>query len=131
MEKRHVLIAEDDRFLSLSLSAYLKKKEYQVSTAPNGQRAWEIIANSENGNKIDLLITDIQMPELNGLELIHRIRKNGIALPVIVMTSETDNEIFEELEQAGIRNIIQKPFMYEDMTARADNAIPGRTPAHQ
>jgi two-component system response regulator AtoC len=130
MKKRHVLIAEDDGFLSMSLSAYLKKKEYQVSTAPDGQRAWELIANSENGNKIDLLITDINMPELNGLELIHRILKNEIALPVIVMTSETDEEIFKELEQAGIRNIIQKPFMYEAMAERADNLIP-RTPAHQ
>lgn len=104
-EKKIVLIAEDDPSLRKAISIALKDK-FEVHTAENGRVAWNHIKK----NKIDCLITDIDMPEMSGLELIREIRKNGYNCNVIVTTGTTRATARDECMDLGVFNFLTKPY---------------------
>src|ERR1700684_2808285 len=74
-----ILLAEDDPVICRLLSDVLEDDHFAVDVAFDGEQAWEAL----NHNHYDLLVTDNQMPHLTGLELIARIRKTGMNLPVV------------------------------------------------
>ena len=79
----NLLIVEDDE--NILLLTYLNlKNEYHIFTAKNGKEALNIIYNK----KIDLMITDIMMPQMNGYELVETIRQEGFNFPVIFLTAK-------------------------------------------
>jgi len=103
--KKVVLIAEDDPSLLKALSMVLDQ-EFDIHTAENGKIAWEMIKTS----KIDCLITDIDMPEMTGLELIRKMRINGFNNKVIVTTGSYKAGLKQECEKLGIIDFLTKPY---------------------
>lgn len=81
-----ILIAEDDVDILELLTLYLESNHYKIKLAKNGVEAWEIF----NREKIDLLLVDIIMPEMNGYELIKKIRYNS-DVPIIVMSAKNQD----------------------------------------
>lgn len=81
-----ILIAEDDVDILELLTLYLENNHYKIMLAKNGLEAWEIF----NREKIDLLLVDIIMPEMNGYELIKKIRYNS-DVPIIVMSAKNQD----------------------------------------
>ena len=121
MNTKHVLIAEDDPVSCAILSSFLRKEGYGVTTAPDGRKSLDLILKSAGGNgnrRIDLLITDINMPDLNGLDLIRNILGADIPLPIIVVTGNNDEKTFVELNRLGIRDVLRKPVRREEMIER-------------
>lgn len=110
MTGKHILIAEDDEAYLTSIAFILEDEGYAVSRASNGKTALETIKSAANGNPVDLLITDIQMPEINGLGLIKKIWETGSKLPVIVITGYGDKETLKELIRIGCDDFLDKPF---------------------
>jgi diguanylate cyclase (GGDEF)-like protein len=78
-----IMLVEDDPFARALLEQLLADEGYRIKMAKNGQDALKIFYE---GNDIDLIITDINMPEMSGLELIRRLRDEGNDLPIIVLT---------------------------------------------
>ena len=96
--------------------------KYQFDTAQDGQEAWELIQQ----NEYDVILTDIRMPKMDGIELLKTVQENGIATPVILMTATTKNDINEAIQKLkmGAWNYLEKPFMDLNMIRIAlNNAI--------
>jgi two-component system NtrC family response regulator len=101
-----ILIVDDEKNYPLILSAVLEEEGYETLTANNGLAALEIIKNSD----IDLVLTDMKMPLIDGIELLERIKLTDPDLPVIMMTAHGTVEKAVEAMQKGAYNYILKPF---------------------
>jgi CheY-like chemotaxis protein len=96
-----VLVAEDSPFFRDHVVAMLDREGATVLTAPDGQAAWELL--EARGPEVDLVLTDIQMPRLDGLELTRRIRARSetAGLPVVMLTSLAAEEDYRRGSEAG------------------------------
>ena len=84
----HILLAEDDVNLSTVLADYLRSRDFQVTTAADGQEAWETLSKKH----FDVLLTNISMPKMNGWQLIKAVRDSNQQLPIIIISAKTDRE---------------------------------------
>lgn len=117
-EKEHILIVEDNTEIRQYLCDELSKT-YHVLKAGNGEEAFSILKEQ----KIDLILTDVMMPVMNGLQLCKQIKQNlrTCHIPVIILSAKT--EIKEQLEglQVGADDYIPKPFSMAVITAKIRN----------
>jgi len=119
MSGKHILLAEDDPHIRLSLSIILRKAGYEVTTAEDGQDALEKIIGLKNThNSADLLLTDIQMPGISGMELIDELEKMDIQVPVLVITGYGDKQTVVDLMRRGCADYIDKPFEPQNLLER-------------
>ncbi|MBK3802332.1 response regulator [Azospirillum brasilense] len=98
----HVLIAEDDVLVAWALRAILEEAGYHVTLAHDGVQALALQAQGP----VDVLMTDFQMPRLDGRELIRRLRATRPALPVVMMTGAPDDTALDELRDATEAGIV-------------------------
>lgn len=112
-----ILVVDDDTRIRQLLSKYLRKYDFTIFEAIDGETALEQIKN----NKFDLLILDVMMPGLNGIELTKKIR-NQYNIPILMLTalSETTDRI--KGLQAGVDDYLAKPFDPQELLLRV-NAI--------
>jgi DNA-binding response OmpR family regulator len=115
LEKRiHILIVEDDESILFGLKDILESKGYQISTSSNGKEGFTLASNLP----IDLLILDIMLPGMNGLEICKRIRKEKIELPIILLTAKSlEMDKISGLDY-GADDYITKPFSLSELLAR-------------
>ena len=118
-----VLIVEDNLEL-LMLMQQLLKSYYRVYIAPNGVEAMKIVQDKE----IDLIVSDVMMPEMDGYELTRTIKgdANFNHLPIILLTAKKLAEDETEGLQAGADDFLTKPFRLKDLKLRIDNIIENR-----
>ena len=114
--KNHILLVEDDLNLSTVLADYLQSKEYQVTTAANGQEAWELLSNKH----FDIMLTDISMPKKNGWQLIKSVRESGMLIPIIVLSAKTDREDIIRGYQLGCDDYLTKPFSMDILICKIE-----------
>lgn len=110
--RRHILAAEDDPSILISIEFLLKNAGYSVATASSGTRAWEMLQE----NALDLAILDVMLPAIDGLELCRRIRSTaGLESTKVLMLSARgrDIEIHAGL-QLGADAYMTKPFSTRD-----------------
>ena len=100
-----VLFVEDEPLLRESMGAWLARKAGRVLCAQHGAEALEIIA----ANKIDLLLSDIRMPVMDGIALVKKIRKTGLNPRVILVTGFKDTAA-PDAYNLGVDAIVEKPF---------------------
>ena len=100
VESARILLAEDSTFYRNLLSSYLTGAGYDVIEAEDGAKAWEIFQSEQ----IDLVITDIEMPKMNGFELTRKIRNesNNKEVPIIAVTSLSGEENRQRGMEAGV-----------------------------
>src|SRR5436853_5845273 len=111
-----VLIAEDDRDSRELLSWILQKLGYQVVAAANGKEAWDAFRRG----RFRLVISDVLMPEIDGLELCRRIRthKQSKYTYIIVITALIGKKDYLEGMEAGADDFVTKPFDPDELKAR-------------
>ena len=115
-----VLVVDDSKEIRDFLAEYvLEPKGFQVLTASDGLMGLEM-AISE---RPDLMITDQQMPQLTGLELLTKLREHNIDLPTILMTGQGSEETAVAAFRLGIRDYIIKPFDAQELIDSIDNAL--------
>jgi DNA-binding response OmpR family regulator len=114
-----ILVADDDRIVRRIVVAKLSGLGYDVTEAQDGQEALHLL---EAGYVPDLLITDSNMPRINGLQLVRRLRESDsqeiARLPVIMLTSrQGERDVIEGLE-TGLDDYVTKPFSPDELAAR-------------
>jgi YesN/AraC family two-component response regulator len=102
-----VLYVEDEPMISDQISMILEDEVDEIFVAKNGAEGLEIF--KEHKDDIDLVITDIQMPKLNGIEMIKEIKKIVPSKPVIITTAFTESEYLVEAIKLGVDKFLQKP----------------------
>ena len=120
-----ILIAEDDTDILELLTLYLENNSYKIILAKNGLEAWEIFKQ----NKIDLILVDIVLPEMNGYELIKKIRSES-EVPIIVMSAKNQDSDRILGLNLGADLYISKPFNPLEVVAYIQ-AILRRTKQYQ
>jgi DNA-binding response OmpR family regulator len=111
----NVLIVEDDASLRMLMNLRLKNR-YSLSTAENGIQALKRI---EEGN-IDLIITDVMMPDMDGYTLVETLRSRGMITPVIIITAKDSISDKQQGFAAGTDDYMTKPINFEELIWRID-----------
>src|SRR6201996_4604970 len=89
---KHILLVDDNRLQSATRRAVLEGSGWEVSIAPQGQQALELLNDPETAKSIGLIITDHLMPVMTGLEVVKEMRRPGVLLPVVVLSGFPDAE---------------------------------------
>jgi DNA-binding NtrC family response regulator len=110
---KNVLIVDDETTFQLTLCDGLKvyDKDFRVLTTENGKKAKEVLDTLP----VALVVTDLKMAEMDGLELLAYMRKNNPYIPVIVMTAFGNPEMERWLRSLGIFAYLEKPFEFLDL----------------
>ncbi|MDP9455406.1 MAG: response regulator transcription factor [Actinomycetota bacterium] len=123
-EGASILIADDDRVVRRIVVAKLYGLGYDVEEAEDGQEALEIL---EEGEVPDVLITDSNMPRMNGLQLVRKLRESEdralSLLPIIMLTArQSEQDIIQGLE-TGLDDYVIKPFSPDELAARVRTVL--------
>lgn len=120
----YTLLVVEDNIELLMLMKQLLSQHYHVLTASNGKEALDVISAHE----IDLIVSDVMMPEMDGNELTNTIKQNPdySHLPIILLTAKTQEEDRKESLIIGADDYITKPFRMGDLQLRIDNIIENR-----
>jgi two-component system, cell cycle response regulator len=121
-EKRSVLIVDDDRILCSVFKEGLSDSGYLCHTACDGKSALELLGNSS----FDLMLTDIIMPGMDGLELTYKAKQIQPEMAVIVMTGFQQEESYDRAIGIGASDFIKKPFSIGELTIRIDRVMRDR-----
>ncbi len=115
MEKKKIL-AVDDNAINLSAIEKALQDEYDIVPVISGRRALKYLKM----HGVDLILLDVRMPDMDGMETLTEIRKleKLSEVPVIFLTALNENEIPEGGSHLGVRDCITKPFDEEDLKAR-------------
>jgi two-component system response regulator HydG len=114
-----ILVAEDDQALGKSLAMLLHQEGYRVLSAADGNTALKLIAEE----KVDLVLSDLKMPGLNGMELLQEIKKLNAEIGVILLTAFATIDLAVEAMKQGAFDFVTKPFKRSVLLAVIRRAI--------
>lgn len=109
-----ILIAEDEVEIARALKVLLEKNKCAVDIVHNGKDAWDFVSQGH----YDVIVLDIMMPEMDGLEVLRRARENHIATPVMLLTAKSEIEDRVAGLNAGADDYLPKPFAASEFIAR-------------
>jgi DNA-binding NtrC family response regulator len=113
------ILVVDDKIVQLkTLRRGLRIKGYQVVEAISGKEALDHLIKD---NKIDIVLTDYAMPEMNGIELLQKIRENNKTIPVIIMTAYGDKGLVVKAMHHQCNGFIDKPFDMDELLEEIKN----------
>ncbi len=124
--KSSVLVVDDDPALRGLFSTLLAREGFAIDSAPNGRQAFEYLRRGAYA----VILLDLSLPEVNGLELIERLERDSPSLlrRVIVLTSAT-RSVVESLEAKRIWGVVEKPFEVPELMRSVRECARGRRPA--
>jgi CheY-like chemotaxis protein len=113
MSSSRILVAEDDPASLEMVQMYLESKGYEVSAAPDGNRAFDMAGSGE----FDLLILDVHMPLYGGQEVLQMLRKRLLVHPIkiIALTADTRWELRDEMKRDGVDGYLIKPVSLSEL----------------
>lgn len=114
-----ILIVDDDNVLRKNIADLLVSANHFVIQADNGKKGFEM---AEKNKDIEMVISDFEMPELNGLEMIEKIKNLDThkKLPTFVLTTKTDKDLRKKSQEIGVLGWIVKPYQDEAILQMVD-----------
>lgn len=117
--KKSLLLVEDDITFSLMLRTWLQKKSYEVKSAGNAARAKKYITE----NHFDLILSDLRLPDEDGISILEWMQKNSIFIPVIIMTGYADIQSAVQAMKCGANDYISKPIQPDELLKKIEEAM--------
>lgn len=117
MEK--ILIVEDNPMVLKSLEFKLKRDGYDIVVAEDGRIAKELLSKQT----FDLIITDLMLPFVTGIQLIEHVKSQYPSTPVIVLSTSKQEEIITNAFDLGVEDFITKPFSPNELSVRVKRSI--------
>ena len=119
MRKEKILIIDDEDFILQLSSDILSKSDYAVSTASDGRQGIKLLDN----DRFDLILTDIKMPNITGLDVIRHVRTSNKEMPIIVITGHGTLDIAIDSLRLGAQGFILKPFTPAELRNAVTEAL--------
>lgn len=128
-EKPRILVVEDHPLIAELVETRLRIEGMSPVTCPNGMEALEVVGREP----VDAVILDVMMPQVDGFEVLRRIRANPLTanLPVIMLTAKSTPADIEKGLALGANYYITKPFSGLDLVRKLRTCLDGRVPAHR
>lgn len=114
-----ILFVDDDPTLQKMVEIFLRNNSYEIAFAKNGRSALHQIKQKD----FDLIISDVQMPEMDGLTMISEIKKINSELPVIIVSAFGNESLAQRALEAGAKLILNKPFESKALIAAIESFI--------
>lgn len=121
MTAKTVLLVDDSSTMLMSLKSTLTISGFKVETAPDGVQA---MAKIKGGVKPDLMITDINMPNMDGITLIGEARKLLRFTPILALTTESQTQLRDEAKRKGATGWLVKPIGWDDLLKVIRQVLP-------
>ena len=116
---KKIIVVEDEAHLAKGLQFNLEREGYRVTLVDNGHSAIELLGKEE----FDLMILDIMLPKLSGLEVARRIRKTNMRFPILMLSAKSTDEDRELGLQAGAADYLTKPFHLPELLLRVKGIL--------
>jgi len=118
--KIKVLIVEDDLLNSYLISKILEMQDrFEYLIASNGNEAIKLMVS----NNFDIILMDLNVPDMNGIDITRIIRKANIKIPIIAMTGDVREKVIAGCHNAGMNGFISKPFAVTELISKIDNYL--------
>lgn len=118
-----ILVADDDARMRELLARWMHRQNWRVDFAADGAEAWELIGRVD----YDLMVTDCDMPNVDGFELARRVREHEDAqradVPIVALTASTDRDMAERCRTAGMNAFLRKPVMWSELKQCANRFL--------
>ncbi len=121
-----VLVVDDEPDVRKVVRMTLAKSGYDVIEAEDGEKAIEEVKKGENSILLNLIVTDIRMPNMNGIDVINYYRKQWPSIPIIVLTGFPDLEMATTMLQHGVSDYLVKPVESDKLRAAVARALEQR-----
>ena len=121
--KGYVLVVEDFDSIRNFVCETLQRKGYGTLPAANGKQAFKVL--TDNPGRIKLVLSDYNMPDCNGLELLKMMKENPVmkGIPVIFLTTESNPDNMRKAKEAGLTAWVKKPYRAETFFSMINHAI--------
>jgi two-component system, chemotaxis family, chemotaxis protein CheY len=125
--KKTILVVDDFTSIRHFVCEMLERKGYQTLNAPNGNEAFNVLSSNPGG--VDLVLTDYNMPDCTGFDLLKRIKSDAAVarVPVIFLTTELSPEKMKIAKEAGLAAWIKKPYRQETFFSEIENVLQTNT----
>lgn len=122
MEKKKILVVDDEKNIRLTLARALDSPKLSVLTAGDGEEALQRLTETD----FSLVLLDLKLPGIDGLEVLHRIRTRSPELPVIMITAHGSIESAVAAMKAGAVDFLRKPFSLDEVRSLVDQVLARR-----
>jgi DNA-binding NtrC family response regulator len=123
MEKHTILLVDDDKEFRKALKRMFEKEGYAITAAADGHEALDTLSD----NEFDLVISDLRMPNLDGIQLMGELRRQGLDTPIIFLTAFGEVESYMDLMNLGAFEYVNKPVKSRKILEIAQRAIESHT----
>jgi DNA-binding NtrC family response regulator len=121
MERKKALVIDDDQIVLDSVKRSLTEEEFDVETTLSSRKGIELAMD----NDYDIVLTDVRMPDIDGLTVVRGVKEAKPQLPVLVITGYASVRSAVEAMKRGATDYVQKPFTPEALVTRVTSAIAG------
>ncbi|MDA0732965.1 MAG: response regulator [Chloroflexi bacterium] len=123
-----ILVAEDDSAVRQVIKETLAAQGYQIIEAENGAKAYELTAEAAVAERPDLIVLDIMMPQMNGFEVLEKLKANPQTayIPVVIVSARNQTQDETRAMRAGASDYITKPWSPGDLESRVKLALDHR-----
>jgi two-component system copper resistance phosphate regulon response regulator CusR len=111
-----ILVVEDDRTVGQYVKRGLEEQRYHADLVEDGMEGLRLAS----GGRYDLIVLDLRLPELNGLEVLRTLRDRGNTTPVLVLTAQDAVDFKVQALRSGADDYVTKPFAFEELLARVE-----------
>lgn len=120
-----ILLAEDDAELRVLLAAALRRRGFHVTAMPDGRRLLEVVEamRFDPSQAPDAIVSDVNMPGASGLQILSRLRRADVRIPVVLITAYAEPEIRAEARRLGAAALLSKPFEIEQLRSTLEQVI--------
>ena len=119
MKSHHLLVVDDEASHRLMLRAHLEQAGFDISEAENGETALDMVRDRPP----DLMLLDLKMPDISGLEVLERLSAEGIDVPVIIMTAFSSIESALKAGRMGIKHYLTKPLDTDELMLKIEEIL--------
>ena len=123
MPKGKILIIDDESDVREVLKFHLSENNYQIIEAENGQEGMDLLKSGDNLSNVGVILCDIRMPKVNGIECIQYIRQEAPGIPIVVVTGFPDTQMAVNLMNEGVKDYLVKPVDKEKLVSTVENLV--------
>jgi len=117
MARGKVLIIDDEEDVREVLKFHLSGQNYQIIEAENGEDGIRLLKSEDNMVNVGVILCDIRMPKVNGVDCIQYLRKEAPGIPIVVVTGFPDTEMATQLLKNGVKDYLVKPVDKEKLVS--------------